>query len=362
MRDPGLRGLGPKDRRRALRNRANRQRYLDAHPLAPLTEREIQRQATGDLAAQYDPLVRSINQHTRAGAQNITGIADALAKSLMGQEQTQKSVYDQARQNLSKLDQSVADRLGIQATGMNSELTARLQQAGIPTDSAQAQQFAAAAQSTPGVNYASNSAEEGALNLREAAALANAAQQPGFARALGLQQLGQYRARKQQELADLNDKRLSAAGQLIQSIRGREFQKGATNLGFQGDLAGYAAAGQRTAMQQAGANARNAASNMTRAQIAAANRRAAMARAKLAEGGRNSRARAAAIKQGRKVDVPRSEATGVTYDNRGNIIRWKHGPGKGKPVPWYGKKGRLHGNARGKKAGSGGGDIWHSGG
>lgn len=296
MADPGLSGLGPRDRRRALRNRAARQRFRDTHPLATLTDREIHQQATGDVRATSMPLVREINQRARAGEANIAGIAGALAQAQGGYGSRIGAIYGNAEQALGQLDEAQRRALGNANGGSSNstikepntladELRARTAQAGLGQ---QGEDLAAALQASTqgaaGAGFARGGAERAALISNRAAEEGFGAKLPELARLAGIQGVQQRGAQRQQELNDLEAKIPSSIAEAIAQERNRNFQKASAQLAYQGNIFSQEQQTGRTAMQQAGANSR------TRAQQAGANRRARAANAERARHNRNMEA------------------------------------------------------------------------
>jgi len=214
-----------------------------AYPeLAPTTRRQQRRQVTLDVRAQVDPiareLARGITARTQAGSRNITGVSDALSRSLEGYGGQQREIFDRARANLGAVNQGVAAGFEKAGAGISEDLAKRIQSAG--GDPASAEQFAAATKGTGASMFTRDSAELGQLAGTQANAELYASKLPGLARLSGLQGVRDLEAGSQQQLADQSGDLRARVPGLVSEALGSErrlaFEKAVARLGFSGDI------------------------------------------------------------------------------------------------------------------------------
>jgi hypothetical protein len=232
------------------------------NPLAPTRPKALRRQARADVMAQFAPLLAEINRQfgarSSAGQASILSNTNALAAQLAPLAGQTHDIYAQAQGSQSALDTALANRLTGAGASVGGEIGAKLAAAGlggVPNEAASVGAGAA------GAGFASGSADLARLIAQGAGAESYAAQLPGFARMRGAQaghELGaQLESERAQAAGDLRSKIPGTLASVLQDLRNLEFQKAATNLGFQGDIYSQNAQTQRTQIQQSNANARN---------------------------------------------------------------------------------------------------------
>src|SRR5262245_54412404 len=102
---------------------------------APLTNRELRRQARLDARFATRSQARLIGREARAGEQNVAGIAEALAAAEQGLQPRVADIYGRARTSLGALDAAQLQALGQTGPGSSiaSDLQRRLALAGTDT-------------------------------------------------------------------------------------------------------------------------------------------------------------------------------------------------------------------------------------
>ena len=248
---------------------ARRHRRAPAYlsdPLAPLPEPVLQRRVRRNINAQTNPVIRQIEARARSGAQNISGISEALAGRLSGGQAATADIYQRARDSLGATDRALQSGLTTQGSGIADALGKRVASAG--GDPAILAALQAASAGAVGAQGVRGSAELGQLTLKQAAGEQYAQQMPGFARLSGLQGIRDLQARKSQQLGDVAARVPGSVAQALSSARRQEYEKAVAARGFGVDYERIAqqdrATSQRasTASQaEAGRNARAAATN-----------------------------------------------------------------------------------------------------
>jgi hypothetical protein len=328
------------------RNQRAKRTFID--PLAPLSGRALRRQVTQDVQAATQPVTReiskSITSAAEAGARNIGGVSEALARGLAGGPQEQREIYERARTTMQELDRAVAGRLGVGGEAIAGDLEQRLGAAGLPTQEVEA--LRAATRGAAGAGFARGSAETVGLTQQQAGAESYAAKLPGFARLGGLQAIAQRRAQAQQDLTQqLGQVRAAVPGMVSEGMsRGRqlEFEKGIARVGLQSDIAEMGSRERQNAADNAAAAARARQAEAGRTQRARESERGRMARAEMSNAvaeanaaervrhnrqlerdkaaGRRTKAAAA-----RKPNASLSRAYGYIVDATGNPIKDRNG-------------------------------------
>jgi len=283
------------------------------NPLAALSPRAQRRQVRQDVRMNTRPFIRQVSgeitRRARSGSQNISGIADELARNLAGAQAQQADIYGRARSSLGDIDTKLADRLGTVGGDEAAALKHQLELSGGPSTLVESMAGGAAqnARGAAGAGFARGSAEQSRLALQGAGAEEYAAKLPGLARLSGLQGVRELQAGAQRdlttELGRIRASTPSLIANALNATRNREIQKAVTNLGFQGDVLGQQAQTQRTVYSQGAQTGR------TQAQIAAANARAAAAQAQRAADRRerrrhNKRTETQAAKKNKKDNNP----------------------------------------------------------
>jgi hypothetical protein len=315
-------------------------------PFRLLTDKQIRRRARRDIQSVLRPLSRQSAREALAGERNIAGIAASLAAAQGGYQGKLSDIYSRARTNLGALDVSQRGQLGSVAPGGASEtgtleagLRQRLALSGGDTNLANALQTQT--QGAASAGYGIGSAEVGALAQRQAAAEEFGAKLPELARLTGLQGVQERAARQRQEQARLQAQMAQQGLSQINAERNRNFQRGAANLAYSGDVmeerGRNARESAKLTVQQQRANEaarHNAAMESIDQTTAAGKAKADAERArhnKVKEGLDKQKAKSAAKKE-RAFDPVNSKRRGVRVRKDGTIIKGKDG----KPIPYHG--------------------------
>jgi len=300
-------------------------------PLLPLGPKTIRAQISKDTLAYTNPLAaeltRSLNARAAAGARNIAGVSDELARSLMSYQGQVGGIYDRSIGQQSALNTQVADRLAAAGQGAADTLRARLAQSGGNPGLADA--LAKTGQGASAAGFATGAAEIGQLTSNRASGEQYASALPGIAKLSGLQGIRELQARKMQELdegmADIRSRGLAFGAQAAGEARTREFNKAVAMRGYGLDEAKIIAGQQKVQTQQAAATRRTQIQQRNANQRAANQQAAQTERTQIQQRNANKRATERAAQTGSQVDMAQSRARGYYVDKHGRPILSKQG-------------------------------------
>lgn len=296
--------------------------YL-SDPLAPVPEPVLQRRVRRNIGAQTNPIIRQINAQARAGAENISGISEALAGRLAGGQAATADIYQRARNDTMATDRALQSGLTTQGTGLAADLGKRVASAG--GDPALMAQLQAASSGAVGAQGVRGSAELGNLTLKQAAGEQFASQMPGFARLGGLQGIRDLQARKQAQLGDVAARVPGSVAQALSQARRQEYEKAVAARGFGVDYAKLDAQQSTAAAAEHGRNARAAAAEAGKNQRAAAtSSETARHHANLEQiarrGGNQTAARNAEIRRHNRATEKISKGKGLSQKKGGSLL------------------------------------------
>lgn len=225
-----------------------------------LNDRQLRRQARRDVRGPSLALVRQINREAEAGSRNISGIASSLAGQLGGYQGKLGDIYGRERTALEGYQQQGQQSLGTAGSNIGGDLAKALALSGqAPGD------FNTDLSRVTGGFRERGTAELGALAQRQAAAEEWGAKLPELARLAGLQGVQERAAAARQATSRVQAEIPSQVAALLREGRNRNFQAGAANLAYEGDVYSQQQQTARTRISQRGQNYRaNVRAELTR--------------------------------------------------------------------------------------------------
>lgn len=241
--------------------------------LAATPENVLGQQASQNVRAQIDPLIKEIMASTGRQAAQVGGLTETYASRLAPFEQAAKDRYATAAAGSAGVAQSLADRMSGAGASEGESLAAKLRAINAP--GALVSEIAGGATDFGrGAGDAGYSTDASALQeLISAGATARdyAGSLPGLARLEGQRAEGQVRGEGQRQIGDIRAKVPGLISNLMESGRDREVSKAIALRGLQEKAAGTVAeakADRLKAEADAAADADKAAQSWTRIQQA----------------------------------------------------------------------------------------------
>lgn len=217
------------------RRRASALAAPAADPLAPTPEPVLRQQTTEAVRAQIDPILKEIMGDTNRAASGIELATQTHARRLEPFAGAARERFGRAAEATAGVAESLANRLAGKGAEAGQGLRAKLAAVNAPDRltaevAGGTEKFGRDA-STAGFGIDSAALEE--IISRGAGAEDFAAAMPGIANIAGVRSIGDVRSAGQRSVADVRGKIPGMVGNLMESARDREVQKGIAKLGLQ---------------------------------------------------------------------------------------------------------------------------------
>lgn len=217
------------------KRRAAKLGAVAADPLAPTPEPQLRQQTTEAVRAQIDPIVAEIMGSTKQAAKGIDSLTSTYASRLEPFEGAARARYGRAAEGTAAVAESLANRLedrgGEEAAGLQGKL------AQINAPDRLTSEIAGAttgfAKGAANAGFAVDSAALDEILGHGATAEDFAGTLPGLARLTGLRATGDLQREGQRQIGEVRGKIPGLVGELMESGRDREVNKGIAKLGLQ---------------------------------------------------------------------------------------------------------------------------------